>query len=832
MQSPPTQPVPLQPGRISRDILCRIRCDKLSEAVYCPPSTTKSTTNSANTEQLAHHKNRGTIPVQREARNFLQQGLAQTAWLCGALCVMLLLFVNIASANSQPIANVTAAAKASPQVAANTVPAIEQLTDNPLNNAGTGELYAIENGAYQAVPLLQTSAKLEVAGVVSHVVLQQNFLNISDYTIEAVYVFPLPENAAIRELNVRVGQRTIRGMIRERESAEQLYKAASRNGRVAAVVKQQRPNLFTLNIANIGSAETVSVELNYVQTLSITNNRYSLRLPLTLTPRYNNAAVIDAAAITPDQITTTRPGFHTFQLDTLIKTPDELSLLGSDSHSLQYTRSDTGYLVSLAEPALMDRDLELHWEVAASQTPDTTIFTETVGGEKFILGLVRPPALESSGSGTGTETSSETESVTRMETGSAQTNPWLRSLARELVMVIDTSGSMAGQPMETAIEALQSALQGLKQQDYFNIVAFSDRTRSLFQKSLPADNNSLAMAANFIRDIRAEGGTEMMPALRRALKPGTAQKELIRQIVFITDGAVGYEKTVFAELDRKIGQSRLFTVGIGQAPNSYFMKQAAARGRGTYTFFSDTTRVSKAITDLFRKLENPVMKDLSMQWIGEPGELAVPALRDLHAGEPLVFTAKLQPSTRGFKITGNMGNQRWEQRVLLQPLVESAYAQRPATLSAKSISTLWAREKIATLQQVQQEIDQQSRLPDTSPGINRQNHIDTPVPTLPAGQLKIRSQIIKLALAHKIVTPYTSLVAIDELVTRSATEPQVQAAVPNLAPAGTQMLKINLPQGATGIDLLWLLSASCFTLALMLGGLIFRHEYLSFGDQP
>lgn len=800
MQKPSIHLVASRPEAISHDIPCDINpeviCVHRAQAVRQPGRLGNTTPG----------QTRDTAPARTDTRNFLQHCLAQTAWLCGALCVMLLLFTNIASAELNPATDPNAATNTiTPLTALDNDSTFQEWTADPVNTAGTGELYAIENGVYRSVPLLQTSAVVEIAGIVSHVVLKQKFHNLGDHTIEAVYVFPLPEDAAIRELNVRVGQRTIQGMIRERESAEQLYQAASNNGRVAAIVKQQRPNLFTLNIANVGAGEKIEVELNYIQTLSVSDNRYSMRLPLTLTPRYSNNQVTDAAAITPQHITGNQPGSHTFQLQALIKTPQELSLIGSDSHSLQYSKSDSGYRVSLAGTAVMDRDLELHWEVTAGNTPDITIFTETVADEKFMLGLVKSPSLKGS-----------------------EENPWARPLARELVMVIDTSGSMAGQPMDTAIEALFSALQGLNEQDYFNIIAFSDRTRSLFHKSRPANNNTLTTAADFIHGLRAEGGTEMMPALRAALRQsGSAPLELIRQIVFITDGAVGYEQTIFAELDRKIGNSRLFTVGIGHAPNAYFMTQAAARGRGTYTFIADAVQVSSAMTDLFNKLENPVMKDLTVSWIGEPGELAVPALRDLHAGEPLVFSAKLKASTRGFKLAGLLGNQRWEQQVMLQPAAHSTQGQPPETVDAKAISTLWARKKIAALQE---KIDRQGNRPDKRATINAQNRAGLPLPEAAHKHLDIRSQIVELALAHKLVTPFTSLVAIDELVSQNTLEPQVQAAVPNLAPAGTQMIRINLPQGATGIDRLWLLSATCFTLALLLGGLIFRFEYLSFGD--
>ena len=164
----------------------------------------------------------------------------------------------------------------------------------------------------------------------------------------------------------------------------------------------------------------------------------------------------------------------------------------------------------------------------------------------------------------------------------------------------------------------------------------------------------------------------MMPALRAAVRNQSGiPQEIVRQIVFITDGAVGYEDSVFSEIAGIIGDSRLFTVGIGQAPNGYFMKQAAISGRGTYTFIAEPAQVGTAMQELFKKLENPVMKDLKIEWMGDTGELAVEKLRDLHAGEPLVFSARLGKATQGFKVSGLLGNERWQSQVLFSSLQPS-----------------------------------------------------------------------------------------------------------------------------------------------------------------
>lgn len=731
----------------------------------------------------AHNKDQ----LDQGAPIFLHRCLVQTTWLVSALCLMLLLLIQ---------SSVAAASIEGPQSPSDT---------------GIGMLYSQHSGEFESMPLLHTSATLEVAGIVSTVIFKQSFSNHSTETIEGLYVFPLPDDAAIRELKIHVGQRTILAMIKERAHADKLYKLAKENGRVAGIVKQQRPNLFSLAIANIAPGERIDVELEYLQTVQISDNRYSIRIPLTLTSRYSNQQVQDVAAITPMQTSSVKAQSHSFELNARIRTTSELSVLGSNSHSLHYTQDTSGYQITLASVAALDRDIELHWSPKTIDTPTVSIFSETVDGENFILGLLKPPLSDSD--------------------PDTLENPLARSLARELVMVIDTSGSMAGEPIETAIHALQDALHGLSETDYFNIIAFSDRTRQLFPASRIATPDHLESARDFISQLHADGGTEMMPALRAAARqsPGVPE-ELVRQIVFITDGAVGYEEQVFAQIARTIGESRLFTVGIGQAPNGYFMKRAALSGRGTYTFIADAAQVGTAMRELFRKLENPVMKDLSIQWIGDAGELAVPRLRDLHAGEPLVFSARLGQSTSGFKVSGLLGNQRWETQVLLSSPPNATSNSADRILPGQGISTIWAREKISSLMREYNDLKpvnndrslthNMARVDEyTVSGANRE---------IAAHEL-VRMQVVDLALSHKLMTPFTSLIAIDEMVTRAADDPLKTAEVPNLLPAG-QMTRINLPQGATGIDGLWLLSASCFALALLLGGLIFRIEYLSFED--
>lgn len=774
-------------------------------------------------------------------------GMQRTALLAAAIGLMGLIFTSTANAvtNTATVPTVepatsTAATTASvttlaaTPVGANLSPlhndknAIPR-ADNPISRtansqeAGIGMLYVKNSPDSHSLPLLQTVATMHIAGIVNRVTFQQTFSNTDTQTIEGLYVFPLPEEAAIRKLQIRVGERVIKGMIRERSSAEKLYEAARENGRVVGLVKQQRPNLFSLGIANIAPGEQVSIELDYIQSVKVTDNLFSIRLPLTLTPRYSNALVTDQVAISPPMTTSAKEHSHTFRLTAFIEAEDELTVVGSTSHALRYSRHNDGYLVNLAEQSLLDRDVELHWKSPDADAPLTSTYIESVDGDDYLLGLITPPQVE------------QIENIELVDPESTAL------LQRELIMIIDTSGSMAGEPIETAITALLNALHGLNESDYFNIIEFDDRTKKLFRQSRPASHENISNAMGFIQRLYADGGTEMMPALRTALRGSSKlTREGVKQVVFITDGAVGYEKSVFKEISRMIGQSRLFTVGIGQAPNSYFMKQAAASGRGTFTYIPDSAHVSEAMGELFRKLEHPVMKDISIEWIGEEAELSTSKVRDLHAGEPLIFSARLAQGTTGFVVSGFHEGKQWQQSVsIANPAREAAAAK--ATNSATGVSTIWARKKIETL------LDEMMHIRMKEPGLNlvstgratptaqysESSLTSVPEPgsanetISPAQQL--RGEIIEIALAHQLVTPFTSLIAIDEIASRRPDDGLAQKDIPNLLPAGTGMTQITLPQGALGVDALWLVSLLSLILALMLGAFLFRMEHASYG---
>jgi Ca-activated chloride channel family protein len=316
------------------------------------------------------------------------------------------------------------------------------------------------------------------------------------------------------------------------------------------------------------------------------------------------------------------------------------------------------HLVKEQEEA--DRDFELTWSLAPGAAPQAALFTETVASTGYALLMVVPPQ----------PTADEKAAFERVP--------------RETILIADTSGSMQGASMEQAKAALIHALGTFTERDRFNVVEFNSVTRTLWPDALPATATNVRTAKAWVEKLRANGGTEMMPALTFALDH-RATPGYLRQVVFMTDGAVGNEEALFRLITEKLGNSRLFTVGIGSAPNSYFMTKAAQFGRGTFTHIGDVREVREKMTALFGKLEAPVLQDVAITWPDGTAVETFPArVPDLYLGEPILISASARAFAGTVIVSGKRGSQPWS-------------AALTPTSDQTGVGALWARAKIASL---------------------------------------------------------------------------------------------------------------------------------------
>ncbi len=607
-------------------------------------------------------------------------------------------------------------------------------------------------GRYIKAPSVKTNVDINIAGPVIRTTLSQRFQNNSDEWAEGIYVFPLPENAAVDRLRMVIGGRLIEGQIKEKQAAKKIYETAKREGRKASLVEQERPNIFTASVANIGPHESVSIQIEYQDTAKIKNGVASMVFPMTVAPRFSPEPealqlasadgrtvtaildpVLDRHRISPPLMDPKdEPSEYIWlpvSIDINLDAGFDIETIKSPYHAVNIeTVDEDSAKISLSEGAVpANRDFKLTWNAAYNSAPQKSIFKEIIGDDTYLMTLVTPPKRSF------------------VEPAVAH--------RRESIFVIDTSGSMGGTSIEQAREALKLGLARLKPTDSFNVIRFESNHTALYKSPNPATPDNIKTAMRWIDNLEAGGGTEMMSAMKAALH-GDAPEGTLKQVIFITDGSIGNEQQLFALIQDELASARLFPVGIGSAPNRFFMSRAAKFGRGTAVIIGDIQEVQTQMSDLFSALENPVLTNLQLSLKGN-AESYPAQLPDLYDGEPVISVTKLAsidvPDV--VKVSGDYPSHIW------QDSVDLSQAQ-----TAKGLSVIWARRKIADLEE---------RRFDRSK----------------AGD--IDANILATALQHHIVTRLTSLVAVDITPSRDVSTPLHSKNVPTMLPEGWDFAALN-----------------------------------------
>lgn len=632
-------------------------------------------------------------------------------------------------------------------------------------------------------PLLETSVRIGVQGLLASTVVEQRFSNDSSEWTEAIYAFPLPDNATVDQLTMIIGDSIVEGVIQTRKKARARYESAKATGRKASLLEQQRPNLFTTRVANIPPGESVTIKISYQSAVRYVDGQFRLYFPLTITPRYIPSAPMsydsqelmansgtgwttvddlqDAANITPPMTDIAAPASISLTLDTGLSG----LIVTSGTHDIITTRTDATdseiWQVTLANRTIpSDRDFKLSWSPGSSTAPVAAVFrqdkTRFNNTESFASVMVMPPREIFS------------DAIP----------------SREVVFVIDTSQSMSGNSIRQARRMLALGIERLSSTDFFNVIAFNNTSNKRFNQAVPATAENKSLAVKWVQNLAANGGTEILGALRSALSAKTSEHRL-RQIVFVTDGSVGNENEIFKYLTKNIGTSRLFTVGIGSAPNTWFMRKSAELGRGTYTSIANTTELADKSLTLLAKLEQPAITDVKIQFNTEnPPEVYPAIMPDVYMGEPVLADARWpEQITEGdIEITGTFAGRTWTQTIRLGSLSNAA----PVNVNEQGLDKLWAGRKIQALED----------------SLLYNHDIE-----------QVESEITEIALAYSLVSKYTSLVAVEDKVSRDNTKPLRTAAVPQAIPAGNTMY---YPQGSLGTTLRLLFALLFALLALIL----------------
>ncbi len=575
---------------------------------------------------------------------------------------------------------------------------------DPQAEPDQGQLKIQRDGAWLGLPLQELRYDTVVVGTLAETTVTQIFYNPLPDRLEAIYTFPLPDDAAVDDYWIRVGQRQIRGALKRREDAEKTYEDARRSGQTAALMTQERPNLFNQAVANIAPGETIEVEMHLVQPLHQRAGRYTLALPTVVGPRYIPAGVGDAARITPPVLPAGAATCTPVDIHVAIDTTLPIEGVRARHHELSVTPHPQGVAVALAGGATRaDRDFELSWRLGGVE-PRAELMAYKQGADGYFALTIQPPHGFDVG----------------------------RSRPRELVFVVDVSGSMMGPPLDTARAAIERALAGMRSDDTFNLITFANGAQSFAARPVAntADNRAGALA--FLGNQGGfGGGTEMLTGISAALDV-PKDPERMRMVLFMTDGYIGNEAEIFRALAAKRGDARLFALGVGSSVNRYLVDGLGRLGRGAATVMGPGERPDAVVTEFYEHVDRPVLTDISIDWGGlavadaSPGELP-----DLFAGQPVVVYGRYTGELAGsVKLRGKLGGAAVEIPVDLA---------RARASEHDGLASLWARRRIDDL---------------TSWPLQAERA------ELPPGPA--REQVIDLALRHRILTAWTAFVAVEE----------------------------------------------------------------------
>ncbi len=606
-----------------------------------------------------------------------------------------------------------------------------------------GTLAVLDGGdgsAQQLCPLEHTDVKARISGHLARVNVTQRFTNPFDRPIEAVYVFPLPAGAAVDEMTIRVGERTIKGQIKRREEARKIYEAARNAGQLAALLDQERPNIFTQAVANIRPGDKIEVNIRYIETLVYDGGAYELVFPMVVSPRYmpgdptgkqaggfapDTNQVPDASRISPARSPPGTRAGHDISIEVDLDAGVQIRGLDAKSHEVLVDRpGGTRAIVRLKEKAVLpNKDFVLRYDVAGEEIGDVVMAYRDDRGGFFSL-VLEPPKRFS------------VEDVT----------------PKELVFVLDVSGSMSGFPMDKAKETMKLALDGLYPRDTFNLITFAGETKTLFPRPVPATRENLAHAQRFLASRQGGGGTEMMQAIRTALAPSDSQ-EHVRIVCFMTDGYIGNDMAILDEI-QKHPNARIFSFGVGSSTNRFLLDKMAEVGRGEVEYVALTDDGSAAARRFHERVRNPLLTDVALDFGSLDVEEVYPKrLPDLFSAKPVVVTGRFKTPARGsIRLSGKVSGEAWERAI---PVNFASDLNRHEVTT-----TLWARAKINDLMQ-QDYAGVQSGQPRT----------------------EIQEAITKLGLDYRLMTQFTSFVAVEETIVTEGGKP-MRVDVPVEMPEG------------------------------------------------
>ncbi len=583
-------------------------------------------------------------------------------------------------------------------------------------------------------PLKHTEVRASIAGMVADVEVTQEFGNPYDQKIEAVYVFPLPENAAVNDMTMKVGDRTVRGLIKKRDEARQIYDEAKRAGHVASLLEQERPNIFTQSVANIEPGKTILVTIRYVADLKYDHGTYTFVFPMVVGPRYipgtptgqqgggwapDTDQVPDASRITPPVLKPDERSGHDIRVTVRLDAGVRVKGLRSKSHEVDIrTEGDTrARVVLLPKDRIPNKDFVLEYDVVGEK-PEMALLTHRQPGSEhgYFMLMIQPKATF------------RAEEIT----------------PKEMIFVVDNSGSMSGYPIEKAKETMRRCLRGMNPNDSFQVIRFSESASALSDRPLPNTPENVKKGLKYVDDMQGMGGTEMIEGIKASLSY-PPDPERVRIVCFMTDGYIGNENEILAAIEKLLGNARLFSFGVGSSVNRYLLDNMAEVGRGMVQYVRPDEETETCVSRFYERIDKPFLMDIDIDWHGlKVTDLYPRRIPDLFSAQPVIIHGRYtQAGKTEIALKGTVGGNAYS-----QPLAVELPAERGED---EALASLWARARVEDLM-------------GQMYGGEKQELVD---------------EVTQLGLEFRLMTNYTSFVAVEEKTVTEGGQPKtVQVPVP------------------------------------------------------
>jgi len=585
------------------------------------------------------------------------------------------------------------------------------------------------------LPLRHTDVKGQISGYIATVDVTQQFHNPYDEKIEAVYVFPLPQNAAINEFIMTIGERRIRGIIRERQEAEEIYRQAKSQGHVASLLTQERPNIFTQKVANIEPGKKIDVNIKYFNTLAYVDGWYEFVFPMVVGPRFNPPGFTDGVGA----VARGKAGISGQKTEVQYLKPSERSghdislAVNIDAGVAIEQLVCTSHVINNSSPArdkrtvklssldnIPNKDFVLRYKVAGKIIKSALVTHRDERGGFFTLMLYPPDNLS-----------------------------YLKRAPMEMIFVLDCSGSMNGKPIAKAKQAITRALKKLQPNDTFQIIRFSNNASQLGPNPVPATPENIRRGLAYVDSLEGSGGTMMIEGIKAALD-FAHDPQRFRLVSFMTDGYIGNETEILAAIAQRLGASRIFSFGVGSSVNRYLLDRMAKLGKGAVAYIGLDDSAAEIVDEFYDRISHPALTDVEIDWGGmQVTDMFPGRIPDLFVGRPVILTGRFKGnSSTTIHVKGKVGDMTQDIPIAVD-LKDSATHQ--------GIACVWARKKIETL--------------------GSQATYDTN-PDLP-GEIK------QVALEYGLMSAYTAFIAVDSS-RKTAGDHGITVAVPVPVPDGVR----------------------------------------------